>query len=299
MKKMEPRKKQSGLQLWYDIFPTSPSKGTTTRSNNRRTTHFGQRILDHREEVAEKGTIFDDKLGEEYREAWFKKSRDKSKQKIFGNISQDDIDLSSVEIIFHRVRQGDINNARRWKIFADSYHYVPHSKSSIKPYGRFLRYFIKVNGRCVGIIAVSGSILSLGMRDEWIGWNKEQRMRNNKKICHNLVYCILPSVKVPNLSSKILSKFTQRVRKDWKEQYGDSLVLMDTLVDPELYAGTSYLAAGWNFVGMTRGFGAKSVRKDVKGYGAENMGRVLFKHGIPKRIFVKPLHRYWRKELHS
>jgi len=255
--------------------------------------------LDNREEVAEKGTIFDDKLGEEYREAWFKKSREKSKQKIFGNVTQDDIDVTTVKIVFDRVRQGETLKAKRWKIIADLFHYVPHPKSSIKPYGRFLRYFIKAGGRCVGIIAVSGSFLSLGTRDEWIGWNKEQRMKNNKKICHNLVYCILPSVSVPNMSSKILSKFSKRIRKDWKEQYGDSLVLMDTLVDPELYDGTSYLAAGWNFVGMTKGYGAKSIRKDVKGHGAENMGKVLFKHGIPKRIFVKPLHRYWRKELHS
>ena len=262
-----------------------------------RKTHYGQRILDDRSLVAEKGMIYDDRLGEEYRDAWRKKSREKSFQTSLMEITCDDIDVSNVKIIFDWVRSDEKDKAKRWKMISDTFHYVPHSGSSIKPYGRFLRYFIKAGGRYVGIIAVSGSFLSLGERDIWIGWNKEQRMKNNRKICQNLVFCLLPSIRVPNLASKILSKFTGRLRLDWKEQYGDSLVLMDTLVDPELYDGTCYRAAGWEYVGDTKGFGVKSLRKDIKGQGPGNMGRVLFKHGIPKKIFVKPLHRYWRKEL--
>jgi hypothetical protein len=278
---------------WCTTGNTSEAHPEDPRSNRGRRTHYGEKYLDdRREELKEKGTIFDDKLGEEYHKVWKDKTETVRNQQTLDTIQE----LTVHDVTFERV-DSKSPEAKKWKYIADNFHYVPHSPSSVKPYGRFLRYFIKVNGEVVGIIAVAGSFLSLEARDRYIGWNKTQRMRNNKKICQNLVYCILPTYKVPNMSSQILAQFAKIVRKDWKEHYGDNLVLMDTLVDPALYKGTSYKAAGWAHVGMTKGFGGKSVRMDKKGYGPRNMGRVLFRHDIPKMIFVKPLHRYWRKEL--
>jgi len=272
---------------------TSGNHPEEPRPNRGRRTHYGEEYLDgRREELKGKGTVFDDKLGEEYRRVWHDKTETVRKQQTLDTIQ----DLPVHDITFERV-DSKSPAAKKWKYIADNFHYIPHSPSSVKPYGRFLRYFIKVNGEVVGIIAVAGSFLSLESRDRYIGWNRTQRMKNNRKICQNLIYCIVPAYKVPNLSSRILAKFAKVVRRDWKEHYGDNLVLMDTLVNPALYKGTSYRAAGWTHVGMTKGFGGKGVRMDKKGYGPRNMGRVLFRHDIPKMIFIKPLHRYWRKEL--
>lgn len=270
---------------------TSDDQSEEPRSNRDFRTKFTERCLAEREKVKVGGTTFDSEIGVEYKEMWDANlKRSKTQMSI---IELDEPDKRN--ITFERVTED--KRAKQWKFICDSFHYVPHSGSSIKAYGRFLRYFIKLNGKEVGIIAISGSFLSIEARDKYIGWDKAQRMRNNRKICQNLIYCILPSVNIKNLSSMILSRFVGVARKDWKEHYDDNLVLMDTLVTPDLYKGTSYIAAGWTNVGMTKGYGSRSMRKDVKGYGADNIGRVLFKHDIKKMVFVKPLHRYWRREL--
>lgn len=283
------RKRGSGVTTGSPsgIQPEGP------RSNRGSRTLFTEKCLDKRDEVNERGTVFDSEIGKEYRRMWESNQKSVKIQTSLLPVEQP----KARAITFERVIEDD--KARRWKFICDSFHYVPHSSSSLKAFGRFLRYFIKLNGEVVGIIAISGSFLSIGARDEFIGWNKAQRLKNNRKICQNIVYCILPSVEIPNLSSMILSRFVKVARHDWKACYGDNLVLMDTLVTPDLYRGTSYTAAGWINVGMTKGYGGRSMRKDVKGYGSENIGRVIFKHDIKKMIFVKPLHRYWRRELCS
>lgn len=270
---------------------TSDDQSEGSRSNRDSRTQFTQRCWDLREVLKERGTTFDQRLGKDYKVIWKNNLKRTKMQKSITDVAQPVNRLVSFEMVVNDKK------AKEWKFICDTFHYIPHSSNSVKAYGRFLRYFVKLNKEVVGIIAISGSFLSIEARDKFIGWNKEQRMRNNRKICQNLVYCILPSVNIPNLSSMILSRFVKVARRDWKKHYGDNLVLMDTLVTPELYKGTSYTASGWTYVGMTKGYGARSMRKDVKGYGPGNIGRVLFKHDICKMIFVKPLHRYWRREL--
>lgn len=270
---------------------TSGNQLEESRSNRDFRTIFSDECLKDRSVVKDRGTVYDEGKGKVYREMWMQNLKRSKTQTTFTFES----DGSVGAIVFERVM--DEEEAKKWKYICDTFHYVPHSSSSVKAFGRFLRYFVKMNGQVVGIIAISGSFLSIGARDDFIGWNREQRLRNNRKICQNIIYCILPSVNIPNLSSSILSRFVKVARRDWKAHYGDNLVLMDTLVTPELYRGTSYIASGWAYVGMTKGYGARSMRKEVDGYGAENIGRVIFKHDIKKMIFVKPLHRYWRREL--
>jgi len=62
-----------------------------------------------------------------------------------------------------------------------------------------------------------------------------------------------------------LAQFAKVVCKDRKKHYGDDLDLIDTLVDPALYKGTSYRAAGWTQVGMTKGFGGKGRDRPLEG----------------------------------
>lgn len=259
--------------------------------DGRTTFSFGKKWLGKdRQELREKGTVVDADLGKEYQELWNLKDTQRKKQTHLGTINN--LSLNRVE--FQLV---DDKSAGKWKGYCDAFHYVPHSEKSVKPYGRFLRYFVKCDGVMVGIIAVSGSFLAMEDRDKFVGWNKEQRLINNKKTANNLIFCILPNIKVKNLGSFIISKFVRQVRKDWKERYGDNLVLMETLVDPSKFSGVTYRAAGWVEVGKTKGFGFKGVRKRKDGYGGKNIGRVIFQHNIPKLIFVKPLHRYWQREL--
>ena len=112
-------------------------------------------------------------------------------------------------------------------------------------------------------------------RDQWIGYTRAQQWARLRFIAHNARFLILPSVHVPNLASKVLALTTQRLSADWQAVYGHPVVLAETFVDPTRFAGTSYRAAGWQYLGDTRGF-ARHHRRYVQ-------------HGQPKGCWARPL----------
>jgi hypothetical protein len=182
-------------------------------------------------------------------------------------------------------------------------------KPNTKMVGRRIDWLIKINGNIVGAIGVGSSIMSLKPRDDFIGWNKEQRLKNLVKTCTNWRYCLTEKTKY---SSKILSLFIKEIRKEWKKKFNNNLVLIETLVEPP-YDGTCYKASGWTYLGKTKGLQFEWKNKDkilptdkvaqkFMKFGEKidyNMWKVVTGTNTPKLIFVKPLHRYWKKELCS
>ncbi len=76
---------------------------------------------------------------------------------------------------------------------------------------------------------------------------------------------------------------------DWTQrqrQPAAPLLLAETFVDPLRFAGTCYRAANWLEIGQTQGY--RRVQGAPRGYQA---------HGLPKRVFVYPLHRQARTQL--
>ena len=180
-------------------------------------------------------------------------------------------------------------------------------KPTVDLMGRQINWLIKCNGNYIGAIGVGSSVMAMKPRDDFIGWNKEQRLKNLVKTCTNWRYCLIDK---GNFSSKILSLFVREARKEWKKKYGDSLMLIETLIEPP-YDGTCYKSAGWVCVGQTKGceFKWKSpdeilptdkvVQKFMK-FGKSkdtSVWKVHTGNNKKKLIFVKPLHRYWNKEL--
>jgi hypothetical protein len=68
-------------------------------------------------------------------------------------------------------------------------------------------------------------------------------------------FLILSWVRVPHLTSHILSRVCRRLSRDWQEKYGHPIELVETFVERERIAGTCYRAAGWVRVGATTGRG--------------------------------------------
>ena len=66
-------------------------------------------------------------------------------------------------------------------------------------------------------------------------------------------FLILPTVKVKNLASHVLSLALSRLTEDWQQRYRIRPVLVETFVDPDRFAGTCYKAANWLDVGDTAG----------------------------------------------
>lgn len=165
----------------------------------------------------------------------------------------------------------DRESAELWNEYVSRYHYLGYKK----PFGTFLKYFIVCDKGILGCLLFAGASKALGVRDKWIGWGDNQRLRNLGWVINNTRFLILKWVHVKNLASHVLGQVGRRIREDWDIRWGYRPVLMETFVDPERYHGSCYKASNWEYLGMTTGEGL--VRKGKK-YTT-----------TPKMIFVKPL----------
>ena len=186
-----------------------------------------------------------------------------------------DINNVNLEIITAEER------IKLWNEYVLRYHYLGYKKS----FGYTIRYFIKSDQDILGCILFSGASKSIGVRDKWIGWAQNQRLRNLAWVINNSRFLLFPWVNVRNLVSHIWGRIFRSIQSDWKQQWGFSPVLMETFVDPKLYHGTSYLASSWECLGMTTGQGLVRKGKTYK--------------TSPKKIYVKPLAKNFRKILCS
>ncbi len=158
-----------------------------------------------------------------------------------------------------------------WNEYVSRYHYLGYKK----PFGTFLKYFIVCDSGVLGCLLFAGAAKALGVRDKWIGWGDNQRLRNLAWVINNTRFLILEWIHVKNLASHVLGQVQRRIRDDWHTRWGYRPVLMETFVDPGKYYGSCYKASNWEHLGMTTGEGL--VRKGKK-YTT-----------TPKMIFVKPL----------
>jgi hypothetical protein len=134
----------------------------------------------------------------------------------------------------------------------------------------------------VACFAWSSAPRHLGPRDRFIGWSAEARRKNVRYLAYNSRYLILPWVKVPHLASHLLARIARRIAKDWRDLYGHPVVLLESFVDTERFAGTCYRAANWQCVGRSGGRGTKSNRGDRTSI---------------KELWVYPLGRNFRSRL--
>ena len=150
-----------------------------------------------------------------------------------------------------------INNAKDanyvlWKTYIERYHYLKHGKL----YGKQIRYLLKSERiGWIGALSFSSAAWRLKARENWIGWNEENRLRYLNRIICNSRFLIVPWLKVKNLASFVLSMSMQQVKKDWVEQYKMEPVLVETFVEKERFLGTCYRAANFHHIGITQGRG--------------------------------------------
>jgi Druantia protein DruA/Transposase Tn5 dimerisation domain/Transposase DNA-binding len=158
--------------------------------------------------------------------------------------------LQPIELV--PIRSGNRAHSKIWNGLMEQYH--PLGPGPLC--GAQLRYLIRgVNGEWLGGLAFSAAAWRLQARDEWIGWNAEARKQNLHRVAANSRFLILPHVRVTHLASHVLGLAVGRLQEDWKQRYGDELLLLETFVDTEHYRGTCYRASNWIEVGKTQGRG--------------------------------------------
>jgi hypothetical protein len=139
-----------------------------------------------------------------------------------------------------------------------------HSMSYDQNPGRFLRFLVrdKVTGKYLGFTSVVSDVIVITVRDEWIGWTKENKLVEGKLRCSAIGSCIAPTQPFGFnfIGGKLVAILTASsvVRNKWKELYGDTLVGMTT---------TSLYGQGSMYDGMDkwwRGVGESTGKVSIK-----------------------------------
>ena len=162
-----------------------------------------------------------------------------------------------------------------------------HYLGPIRPVGERVFYVaVDKQGRWVGVLVFCAAARHLRYREQWIGWDHEQRRRRLALVVNHARYLLIPHRTVSNLGSRVLKLALARLGADWQKRYGHPVLVVESFVDPEQFCGTVYTANGWQELGLTDGWGRR--------------GRDYYvKHGKPKRLFVKELCKNARRSLQA
>lgn len=139
------------------------------------------------------------------------------------------------------------------------------------------------HGRELAVMVFGAAAWKVAVRDQFIGWSVSQRQQHLSEVANQQRFLILPWVQVPYLASHLLSLATRRLSADWQARYGHRIWLVETFVELDRFAGTSYRAAGWRHLGLTTG----RTRQDRQ--------RTL--QSPRKAVWVHPLHPAFRQHL--
>jgi hypothetical protein len=133
----------------------------------------------------------------------------------------------------------------------DAYHYLGYGQGT----GEQLKYLIWWDARPLAAIGFAAAAWRVTCRDRFIGWEDGARTKHLNLVVNNHRFLILPWVRLTNLASWILSQVTRRLRQDWQTRYAHEIVLVETFVEKNRFAGTCYRAANWIDLGQTTGRG--------------------------------------------
>ena len=160
-----------------------------------------------------------------------------------------------------------------------------HALGARQPKGRSLYQVVcDEEDRWIALFLWTGACWHLRPRDEWIGWDPVLRSERLQLIVHQARFLILAQARDSRWASSVLAASERDLPKQWEEAFGYRPLLLETFTDPEVQAGTSYRAAGWQEVGFSRA--------DGKHYADIYPGALH-----PKKLWLKPLEAQARQKL--
>ena len=147
--------------------------------------------------------------------------------------------------------------------------------------GRNVKAFVKdrVSGKLLGVISLGSDVTSLGVRDKFIGWSKDNKFKDGKLNNTAIGTSIVPTQPLGFnfLGGKLVAALTTSpiFRSEWETKYNNTLVA----------------------VGTTSLYGASSQYNGIPHFKTlgESAGKVNIK---PDDKFYDPWHQ-WLKETHS
>jgi hypothetical protein len=219
----------------------------------------------------------------------------------------------------------ECNTAEKTKVFKDFINrYHSYVKYKVVPQRRINWLIYNKNAEVIGAIGISSCVLCVKDRDNWIGWDKDQRIKLSNSMANNYRFCLKPDNGIKNLGSRVLKMVREEGAKRWKERYGDDLLLMETYVlKNENRRGAVYLADNWTHVGNTMGVSIKKAPMSmwlvgdnararlaqtdmpaaIRKYGPKDENgvgqKMIISESEPKMIFVKPLVKDWKERINE
>jgi hypothetical protein len=179
------------------------------------------------------------------------------------------------------VRRIEPAEQARWNQLVSQHHYLKNASLV----GERLCYVAEYQGQWLALLGWSAAAYHIRARDQWIGWNDNQRRSRLPLLANNARFCLLTARgQYPNLASRVLALNGARLSQDWQEAYGHPILLVESFVDTQLFRGTAYKAAGWKAVGQSAGF--KRVAEDF--YEA---------HDRPKQLYTRELVKHAARKL--
>ena len=184
----------------------------------------------------------------------------------------------------------------RWNQLVCQHHYLKNANLV----GERLCYVAEYQGQWLALIGWSAAAYHVRARDEYIGWDPNQRVARLHLVANNARFCLLGAAgQYPNLASKVLACNAEQLSPDWQKAYGHPILFVESFVDPQLFRGTAYKASGWKALGTTSGF--KRVALDF--YEAHDHPKQLYVRELTKqaarklrqRQLPEPLKKYERK----
>lgn len=150
--------------------------------------------------------------------------------------------------------------------------------------GENLQYLARSgSGRLLAVLVFGAAAWKCAVRDQWIGWTLEQRQARLGALANNQRFLIAPWVRVRYLASHLLGEVARRIAADWQRKYGHPVVLLETFVERDRFAGTGYRAANWQGLGSTQGRSRQDRDRQLR---------------VPvKEVYAYPLQPDWREVL--
>ena len=202
-----------------------------------------------------------DKAGRIKLPAPLKKSRLVGSTSVIRHIEHDTTPIVTTLAELRPLRIENVNSGKElaaFKSYIDQYHYLGFGRTI----GENMKYMVRSrDGQPLSCLLFGSAAWSCRERDNFIGWDKEQRARGLSNMTNNVRFLIFPWVKVAHLASHTLSLIAQRVSDDWQAKYGHPVYCLETFVERKRFRGICYRAANWIYVGSTTGRGRDGGHK--------------------------------------
>jgi len=150
-----------------------------------------------------------------------------------------------------RIRVIAGSEQKRFDALMSEYHYLGEGHAA----GDTLRMVAEWDGVWVGLLMWGSACYRLKPRDEFIGWTPTQRAQRQKLVIQNRRFLLLAERgEHPNLASHILGAAVRELPGLWQKAFGYQPLLAESFTDVEAFEGTCYRAAGWQPLGLSRGY---------------------------------------------